>query len=104
MPLLRFRSSSATCEISLTGNNGLSDLLFLVDECNYWAGQELVALQCNGGWGTTAFISERLCLTFSRACIAQSEAERGHSGMGIIPSLGINAERRQSFGCNQLDF
>src|SRR4029077_20807777 len=37
--------------MSLTGYNGLSDLLFLVDRCNYWAGQELVTLQCNGGWG-----------------------------------------------------
>jgi hypothetical protein len=33
------------------GNNGLSELLFLVDKCDYWAAQELIMLQRNVGWG-----------------------------------------------------
>jgi hypothetical protein len=41
--------------MTLIGDNGLSDLLFLVDD--YGAAQVSIALQCNIGWGREAEIN-----------------------------------------------
>jgi hypothetical protein len=44
--------------MSLTGNNGLSDLLFLAVKCSYWVALELNGLECNSAL-EIALISEK---------------------------------------------